>query len=386
MTTPGTVHLATAPDGAPMADAIRAQLAGLASVSTGVCPSALPEPHANAVLVFILTDQALADPAVRAYAALAAGSRFACLPLVPRREGFDFRSLTGDLAFLGKLNAVAWDDGEAPGATVLRAIRRHLGLEPFKRDCRLFISYRRSDGAEAAQAIYRHFRGIGFDAFKDTEDEAIEPGEEFQPRIHEAIPEQDLLLLIDSPDAADSQWVREEISAALANRVSIFVVRVGGSEGCPQVRDLPALDWGPDPDRGLLDLERAVRAQLAARRSFDRRVRQTLAHLEPLLPLTLTEAGHRRLVLGLGLDPGAPHCLLDYEDAPYDLTRLHRLALGRREAAGGVPLDRAVLVHRGRRLSPEEQEAVDWARRDEPLHVLALDQVVSFFLSAPSAA
>ena len=180
--------------------------------------------------------------------------------------------------------------------------------------------------------------------------------------------------------------MREEISAALANRVAIFVVRVGGSEGCPQVRDLPTLDWGPDPDRCLLDLERAVRAQLAARRSFDRRVRQTLAHLQPLLPLAIAEQGHRRLLLGLGLEPGAPRCLLDYEDAPYDLTRLHRLALGRRDAVPGGPLERAVLVHRGRRLSPEEQEAVDWARRDEPLHILALDQVVSFFLSAPSAA
>ncbi|WP_295413084.1 hypothetical protein [uncultured Thiodictyon sp.] len=53
---------------------------------------------------------------------------------------------------------------------VITAIRRHLGLEPFQRDCRLFISYRRRDGSEAAQAIYRHLRVRGFDAFLDTED------------------------------------------------------------------------------------------------------------------------------------------------------------------------------------------------------------------------
>ena len=291
MTTPGIVHLIAAPDGAPMADAIRAQLASQASIPAGICPAVLPEPHENAVLVFVLTDQALADPAVRAYAALAAGSRFAILPVVPRRDGFDFRTLTGELGFLGRLNAVGWYDGETPGAAVLTAIRRHLGLEPFQRDCRLFISYRRSDGTEAAQAIYRHFRGIGFDAFLDTEDEAIEPGEEVQSRIQEAIPEKDFLLLVDSPDAADSPWVREEVSAALANRVAIFVVRVGGSEGFPQVRDLPALDWGPDPDRSLFELERAVRSRLAARRSFDRRLMQTLAELKRLLPLRDQRAG-----------------------------------------------------------------------------------------------
>jgi hypothetical protein len=48
-------------------------------------------------------------------------------------------------------------------------------------------------------------------------------------------------------------------------------------------------------------------------------------------------------------------------------------------------LNPAVLVHRGRGLSAEEQAALDWARHGKPLSVLALDLVVSFFLSAPTA-
>jgi hypothetical protein len=382
LTTQRIVHLAAAADGAPISEAMRGQLACQALIPAGLCQTALPQAHENAVLVFVLTEQALADAAVRVYAALAAGSRFAILPVVPRRDRFDFRTLTGELEFLGRLNAVGWDDGEVPGAAVLTAIRRHLGLEPFQRDCRLFISYRRSDGTEAAQAIYRHFRAIGFDAFLDTEDEAIEPGEEVQARIHEAIPEKDFLLLVDSPAAAESGWVREEVSTALADRVAIFVVRVGGSEGFPQVRDLPALEWGPDPDQSLFDLERAVRSQLAARRSFDRRLMQTLEHLKPLLPLRISPQGRRRLLLTLGEGSGARCCLLDYEDAPYNLTRLHRLALGHQQLGAGGHLERAVLIHRGRRLSADEQAAVDWARGDLPLQVLALDQVVSFFQPA----
>jgi hypothetical protein len=78
--------------------------------------------------------------------------------------------------------------------------------------------------------------------------------------------------------------------------------------------------------------------------------------------------------------------LLEHEDAAYDLTRLHRLAVARRGEALMDPADPAVLVHRGRRLSPEEQDALDWARHDEPLHVLALDQVVSFFLPVATSA
>lgn len=377
----GTVQLIAVPDGAPIAEAIRAQLAGLAEIPAESCPTALPDAHVNAVLIFVLTDQALSDPAIRAYAALAAGSRFAILPLVPSRTGYDFRTLIGELEFLGKLNAVGWDDGEVPGAAAIGAIRRHLGLEPFKRDCRLFVSYRRSDGSEAAQAIYGHFRAIGFDAFLDTEDEAIEPGEEVQSRIHEAIPEKDFLLLVDSPDAADSGWVREEVSAALANRVAILAVRVGGSEGFPQVRELPALDWGPDPQRSLFELERAVRSRLAARRSFDRRLQQTIAALASLVPAEAKAKGHRRLLLKIGKGRAASHCLLEFEDAPYNLTKLHRLSLGRGKVSKHKRPQHAVLVHRGRRLSAEEQEAVDWVRRDEPLHVLALDQVLPFFLS-----
>jgi DNA-binding SARP family transcriptional activator len=347
--------------------------------------SGLPEPHENAVLVFMLTPLALVDLGFRAFASLATATRFPMLPVPPQRGGFDFRALDRELTELGKLNAVAWDDGDPAGETVISAIRRYLGLEPFSRDCRLFISYRRSDGMAAAHAIYRHFRGIGFDAFLDTEDEAIEPGEPFQPRIHEAIPEKDFLLLVDSPDAADSGWVREEVSVALANRVSILVVRVAGSQGFPQVRDLPAFDWGTDPRRGLLDLERAVRSQLAARRTFDRRVQQILGHLGPLVPLTTSAIRRRRLLVTLGDGADTRRCLLDYEDASYDLIRLHRLALGRTATGLTGPSDRALLVHRGRGLSSEERTAVDWAIHGEPLQVLSLDELAPFFLSAGPA-
>ncbi|WP_295392164.1 toll/interleukin-1 receptor domain-containing protein [uncultured Thiodictyon sp.] len=364
MQTRGIVQIIAAADGADIAEAIRAQLSGVASVAAGTMATTLPLPHENAVLVFVLTDQAVADPAVGAYAALAAGSRFAILPVVPTRTGFDFRTLTGALAFLGTLNAVGWDEGATPGDAVITAIRRHLGLEPFQRDCRLFVSYRRSDGTAAAEAIYRHLRVRGFDAFMDTKDEAIEPGEAFQTRIHEVILEKDFLLLVDSPDAADSEWVREEVSGTMNNRVAILVVRVGGSEGFPQTRDLPALDWGPDQESCLFELERAVRSRLAVRRSFDRRLQQTVETLKRLLPAATTAQGHRRLLLKVGKGRSANRCLLEFEDAPYNLARIHRLALGRRKVAKHKRPGHAVLVHRGRRLSAEEQAAVDWARRD----------------------
>ena len=58
------VHLAAAPDGTAIAQAIRDQLAGQALIPNGHCPTALPAAHEKAVLVFVRTKQALADPAV----------------------------------------------------------------------------------------------------------------------------------------------------------------------------------------------------------------------------------------------------------------------------------------------------------------------------------
>jgi len=100
-----------------------------------------------------------------------------------------------------------------------------------------------------ARAIHQHFQGLGYDAFLDTEDEAIEPGEEVQPRIVQAIPERDFLPLIDSPDAAeDSEWAREAVTISLENRVALFSVRIGGTDGFLQVRGLPSIEWHDDID------------------------------------------------------------------------------------------------------------------------------------------
>lgn len=382
MTHTGSVQVVAAADGAIMADALRLELAGFARLSAPTTLASLPQPHENAVLVFVLTPGLLANRTISEFAALATGSRFPILTVVEKPDSFDFGALGDDLSPLRRLNAVAWEVGDRPGSEVVSAIRRHLGLEPFQRNCRLFISYRRSDGGEAAQAIYRYFRGIGFDAFLDTEDEAIEPGEDIQNRIHEAIPEKDFLLLVDSPHAADSDWVREEVNVALSNRVDIYVVRVGDSQGFPRVREMPTLDWRPGVERNLLELERAVRSRLAARRAFDRRLMQALDHLKRLLSLQMTEQGHRRLLLSIGEGSKATRYLLDYEDAPCNLTRLHRLSVGRRQVAAEQALEWGLLVHRGRPLSAEEQAAVDWARRGESLRILALEQVVPFFLSS----
>lgn len=85
-------------------------------VVPGTLPRSLPEVHENAVLVFLLTPGLLADSAIRAYAALATGSRFPILTVSATLDSFDFSTLRDELAPLRRLNAVAWEAGDRPGS------------------------------------------------------------------------------------------------------------------------------------------------------------------------------------------------------------------------------------------------------------------------------
>jgi hypothetical protein len=174
------------------------------------------------------------------------------------------------------------------------------------------------------------------------------------------------------------------VTIALENRVAIFCVQVGDNDGgFPQARGLPRIEWRDDADSCLRVLERYVASRLAARRSFDRRLRQTLDKLELLVPVQIAEQAKRRLLLRIGEATGGVRCLLDFEDESYDLTRLYRLSRGCVAHAGQI--DHGLLVHRGRRLSGEECAAVGWARGEESLQILALDQVVNHLSSLAGA-
>ena len=61
--------------------------------------------------------------------------------------------------------------------------------------------------------------------------------------------------------------------------------------------------------------------------------------------------------------------LIEHEDARISLARLYRLHQGYEKKP---PPQAAVFVYNGYPLSEWETHAVAWARRDEPLHVMAL--------------
>jgi len=96
-----------------------------------------------------------------------------------------------------------------------------LGLRVQGRDSKIFISYRASDGARIAQQLYTHLESLGHRPFLDQAREIdgetkILPGSPVQDQIDEALDEARLVLLIDTPDAPHSLWIKHEVDTANA--------------------------------------------------------------------------------------------------------------------------------------------------------------------------
>jgi hypothetical protein len=87
---------------------------------------------------------------------------------------------------------------------------------------------------------------------------------------------------------------------------------------------------------------------------------QTLDKIKLLVPIQIADQGKRRILLHIGEAACAVRCLLNFEDASYDLTRLYRLSRGCAALYGQI--DHGLRVHRGCRLPDEECKAVDCGR------------------------
>lgn len=94
-----------------------------------------------------------------------------------------------------------------------------LGLRVQGRNTKIFVSYRGVDGSEIAEQVNTHLRTLGHRTFLDQAKEldgepTILPGSLVQNEIDEALATANLVLLIDTPKALDSLWIKHEIDTA----------------------------------------------------------------------------------------------------------------------------------------------------------------------------
>lgn len=96
---------------------------------------------------------------------------------------------------------------------------------------RIFISYKISDGKDVAATLAEGLQRRGYDVWRDElldrdGNPLIRPGSEAQETIARAIQDQGFLLVVDSPESANSNWVHTEIETAFARLLPMLPVVV----------------------------------------------------------------------------------------------------------------------------------------------------------------
>jgi hypothetical protein len=205
------------------------------------------------------------------------------------------------------LNALVW---RSDPREVLPDLVDSLLLDGEER--RVFISYARADGSAVADRVFDVLERMRFDVFLDRF--RLPPGSDFLERIQDEILDKAMVVVIETPRAIRSHWVRQEVSVAAARRLGLAAVNLGGSDVVREVDELARCRIDDDDEIARFLVEQH-RVQLLDRREALREsVYQALRHAG-LSPSAITEAPHgfvvdepgRRRVLGLSVRPADLH-------------------------------------------------------------------------------
>lgn len=139
------------------------------------------------------------------------------IPVLP-----DAPSAAGLPATLQAVNAFLIDRIPAAWADALVDEVLSAELLP-RRTRRVFISYRRLDATGVAQQLHAHLVKLGFEVFLDTV--GLASGVAFQPELYWWLHDADLILVLASPRALDSTWVRKEIEFARSSYIGLVQLR-----------------------------------------------------------------------------------------------------------------------------------------------------------------
>ena len=85
----------------------------------------------------------------------------------------------------------------------------------------VFISYAREDGTEFAAKLSRDLSEAGHQAWRDTEQLATRGGEAWEAELTEQLLSAELVVVVLTPAACSSLFVRGEFSKALDNKLTV---------------------------------------------------------------------------------------------------------------------------------------------------------------------
>lgn len=143
----------------------------------------------------------------------------------------------------------------------------------------LFLSYSRKDG-EAMHVVQEALREAGLSVWTD---EGLEPGREsWQDAIAEALTQAHAMVVLLSPNSAQSTWVKNEIGFAQTRNKRIFPVLIAGDAATAVPIGLINAQWV----EGRKDLQHAVAQELlpALRRHLEGTTRPSMLPVHKVQP------------------------------------------------------------------------------------------------------
>jgi hypothetical protein len=125
------------------------------------------------------------------------------------------------------IKAVINDGTTAALDRITNAAGVFLGLALRSGEQEIFISYRATSGKEIANDLHSRLKAAGFHPWLDEAQDNLPPGTGVQAKIHQHIASAAMILVVDTPDAPDSDWVTEEINTAIGQLIPIVPVVLG---------------------------------------------------------------------------------------------------------------------------------------------------------------
>lgn len=105
------------------------------------------------------------------------------------------------------------------------------GFNLLRKQRKLFISYRRTDSRQVALQLFSFFEERNFDVFLDSH--SIPRGIDFQHNLFHRMMDCDAVLLLDTKNFLESDYCKEELERAIANRIGILRIKWPNSKNPP---------------------------------------------------------------------------------------------------------------------------------------------------------
>lgn len=187
---------------------------------------AFNEPDTQKVLVLVGDNVRPLDSRAYIDTWLAGGPTTHVLPIFHRSAKSSISSLLP--ANLTNINADFWTTSIAQTIPTILSLANIAPAGP-----RIFISYRQVDSAALAIQLFDALSHAGFDTFLDHF--RIPPGVNFQAKLTQELGDKAMILVIESPNLLDSEWVLHEINVAKVNSLGVFALQAPGGTPIPSI-------------------------------------------------------------------------------------------------------------------------------------------------------